>query len=87
MTRGEQIAVEKGRETAELVRRRSMERLAETREKESQGCGRKRKKNYGDRKAIEYFRGTYDREFNFKTEELELRKREIEVKEGEKGRQ
>ena len=64
-----------------------MERLAETREKESQGCGRKQKKNYGDREAIDYFKGKYDREFNFKTEELELRKGEIEMKEGEKERQ
>ena len=87
MARGEQNAVEKERETAESVRKRSMERLAERREKESQGCGKKRRKNDGDREAIDYFRGKYDREFNFKREELELRKREIEMKEQEKERQ
>ena len=44
MARGEQNAVEKERETAESVRKRSMERLAETREKESQGCVKKKGK-------------------------------------------
>ena len=34
-----------------------MERLAETREKESQEYGKKRKKNNGDREIIDYFRG------------------------------
>lgn len=80
--------MEKERETAESVRKRSMEILAETREKESQGYGKKRKKNGGDREAIDYFRGKYDKEFNFKREELELRRRrEIEMKEKEKERQ
>ena len=87
MARGEQNAVEKERETAESVRKRSMERLAETREKESQGYGKKRKNNDGDREAIDYFRGKYDKEFNFKREELELRRREIEMKQKEKERQ
>ena len=87
VARGEQDAVEKERETAESVRKRSMERLAETREKESQGCGKKRKKNDGDREAIDYFRGKYDKEFNLTREELELRRREIEMKEKEKERQ
>ena len=87
MARGEQNGVEKERETVESVRKRFMERLAETREKESQGYGKKRKKNDGDREAIDYFRGKYDREFNFKREELELRRREIEMKEKEKERQ
>ena len=64
-----------------------MEILAETREKESQGYGKKRKKNGGDREAIDYFRGKYDKEFNFKRGELELRRREIEMKEKEKERQ
>ena len=87
VARGEQNAVEREWETAESVRKRSMERLAETREKESQGCGKKRRKHDGDREAIDYFRGKYDREFNFKREELELRKREMEMKEQEKERQ
>ena len=86
MTRGEQSAVEKERETAESVRKRCMERLAETRETESQGCRKKRRENDGDREAIDYFRGKYDREFNFKKEDLELRKREMEIKEQEKER-
>ena len=83
MARGEQNAVEKERETAESVRKRSLERLAETREKESQGCGKKRRKNDGDKEASVYFRGKYDREFNFKREEVELRKREMEMEEEE----
>ena len=86
VARGEQDAVEKERETAESVRKRSMDRLAEMREKESQGYGKKRKKNDGDREAID-FRGKYDKEFNFKREELGLRRREIEMKEKEKERQ
>ena len=84
VARGEQNAVEKEREIAESVRKRSMERLAEPRETESHGYGKKRKKNDGDREAIDYFRGKYDREFNFTREELELRRREIEMKEEEK---
>ena len=75
VARGEQNDVEKERETAESVRKRSMERLAETREKQSQGCGKKRRTNDGDKEALYYFTGKYDRDFKFKGEELELRKR------------
>ena len=63
-----------------------MESLAETGEKESQGCGKKGRKNDGDWEAIYNFREKYDREVNFKREELELRKREMEMKEQEKER-
>ena len=49
-----------------------MERFAETRERESQGIARKRKKNDGDKEAIEYFRGKNDREIHLKREELDI---------------
>ena len=52
MARGEQNAVEKEKETAESLRKRSMERLDKTREKESQGYGKKRKKNDGIGKQL-----------------------------------
>ena len=44
--------MEKEREAAESVRKISMERLAETRENESKGCGEKRRKKM----EIDYFR-------------------------------
>ena len=64
-----------------------MERLAETRLRESQEGGKRRKKNDGDKEVMEYFRGKNDRECHLKREELELRKREIEMKEKEKERE
>ena len=48
---------------------------------------KKGRKNDGNREAIDYFRGKYDREFNFEKEELQLRQREIITKEQEKERQ
>ena len=85
MARGEQSAVEKEKEAAESVRLLSMERLAET--GDSQGSGKKRKKNSGDNEAIDYFRGKYDRELNFKRVELAFGNREMEMKNQEKERQ
>ena len=55
VARGEESAIEKERETAESVRKRSMERLAETRLRESQEGGKRRKKNDGDKEVMEYF--------------------------------
>ena len=49
------------------------------RERESR-VWKEKKENDGDWEAIS---GKYDREFNFKREELELRRREIEMKEKE----
>ena len=47
MARGEQNAVEEEKETAESVRKRSMERLAETREKRFNGMEGKERKWWG----------------------------------------
>ena len=63
-----------------------MERVAETRERESQGIARKRRKNNRDNEAIDYFRGKNDRALNLKREELEIRT-EIKMKEMENERQ
>ena len=51
--RGEESAIEKERETAESVRKRSMERLAETRLRECQEGGKRRKKNDGDKEVMD----------------------------------
>ena len=64
-----------------------MVRLAETRLRESQEGGKRRKKNDEDKEVMEYCRGKSDRECHLKREELQLRKREIEMKEKEKERE
>ena len=63
-----------------------MERLADTRLRESQEGGKRRKKNDGHKEVMDYFRVQNDRDLYQKREELELRKREIEMKEKEKER-
>ena len=52
VAKGEESAIDKERETAESVRKRSMERLAETRLRESQEGGKRRKKNDGDKELM-----------------------------------
>ncbi|XP_065063939.1 calponin homology domain-containing protein DDB_G0272472-like [Rhopilema esculentum] len=76
---------EKEKETAESIRKRSMERLAETRERESQEGGKKRKKTVWDKdtEVMHYMREKTEREAELKREEFELRRREIEIKEKE----
>ena len=70
---------EQEKETAENVRKRSMERLAETRDRESPESAKKRKKNsLGD--MVEYLREKNERELKIKREELELKKREMALK-------
>ena len=87
IVRGEESAIAKEKETAESVRKRCMDRLAETRERESQGIARKRKKNDREKEAIEYVRGKNDREVNLKREELEVRRKALEMMEKENERQ
>ena len=87
VARGEESAIEKERETAESVRKRSMERLAETRARESHESGKKRRRNDGGKEVLEYFRVKNEKELNLKREEIELKKRELEMKEKEKERE
>eukprot|EP00795_Rhopilema_esculentum_P008078 gene8078-biopygen9216 len=76
---------EKEKETAESIRKRSMKRLAETRERESQEGGKKIKKTVWDKdtEVMHYMREKTEREAELKREEFELRRREIEIKEKE----
>eukprot|EP00795_Rhopilema_esculentum_P011129 gene11129-20011_t len=63
--------VEKEKETAESIRKRSMERLAETRERESQEGGKKRKKTVWDKdtEVMHYMREKTEREVELKRED------------------
>jgi len=74
---------EKEKETAENIRKRSMERLAQTRERESVKNICNKKQKVDQRNTVEYLKEKGDKELMVKTEELELRRREIELKEKE----
>ncbi len=55
-----------------------MERLAETRQRESPESWKKRRNlNTGDQDTMKYFREKGERELKLKLEEVELKKREI----------
>ncbi len=78
---------EKERETAESVRKRPMERLAETRGRESPKSAKKKRKGSIDQDAVEYLREKNEKELKIKMDEIELRKREIDIQEKEKERE
>ncbi|CAB3990784.1 Hypothetical predicted protein [Paramuricea clavata] len=73
----EKIA-EKERETAEDVRKRSMEKLGETKARENA-----KKTNKSRNSSLEYFKEKHDKELDLKREEMELKKREMAMKEKE----
>jgi len=71
------ISRDKERMTAEDVRKRSMERLSETQEREKFENETKKRRSNAD--TLEFLREKAEKEFEMKGEELELKKREIET--------
>ncbi len=79
---GEKIEkmAEKERVTAEDVRKRSMERLGETKEREKGNEKKKQRRS----NCLEYFKEKHDdKEIELRREEIKLRKREMAIKEKE----
>ena len=78
---GEKIEkmAEKERVTAEDIRKRSMERLGETKEREKGNEKKKQRRS----NCLEYFKEKHDKEMELRREEIELRKREMAIKEKE----
>ena len=70
---------EKERETAESVRKRSMERLADTSERESQENGKKKRRVMGN-ETLEFLKEKSEKEIKMRREEIEIRKNEVELK-------
>ena len=77
-----QKQVEKEKETAEDVRKRSMERLAETKQREVEE-GRRKKRRTGDGDKIDYLKEKSKEHIDLKREELELKRKELEIRERE----
>ena len=71
--------IEKEKETAASVRKRAMERLAETRARE--GVEREDRKRRCRTEAVEYLKERREHDDKLKEEEIELRNREITLKE------
>ena len=69
---------DKDRLTAEDVRKRSMERLSETQERQKIENETKKRRSNAD--TLEFLREKAEKEFEMKGEELELKKREIETR-------
>ena len=65
--------MDKERETAESVRKRSMERLAETRERENQMSAKKKRRGNRE-KSIEILKNKSKIEMEMRKEEVEIRK-------------
>eukprot|EP00794_Sanderia_malayensis_P020853 gene20853-22899_t len=70
--------VEKEKKTAEAVRKRAMERMGETRERENEERSAKKRKSGTD--AVEYLKEKREEDGKMKEGDLELRKREFELK-------
>eukprot|EP00795_Rhopilema_esculentum_P005626 gene5626-biopygen7468 len=71
--------IEKEKETAEAVRKRAMERMGETRERENVERERKKKRHGGD--TVEYLKEKRAQEVKKSEKEFELKKRDLELKE------
>ena len=78
---------EKEKETAEDVRKRSMERLSQTRERESPESAKKKRKCSSPGDTVEYLKEKSERELEIRREEIELKKREMALKEREAERE
>ena len=70
---------EKERETAEGVRKRSMERLSETKERECVESGKKKRK-HTDTTMVEYLREKNEGRNEYNMAEVEIKRREMERK-------
>ena len=76
--------VEMEKVTAESVRKRSMERLSETREIESNAeKARKKQRMSPQSDAVEYLREKNQKEFDVRKKEIELKERSLDIKERE----
>ena len=71
---------EKERENAESMRKRAMERLAETREREGSASAKKKRRSVGS-DAVEHLTEKSLKETELRREEIELKKREQAAKE------
>ena len=69
------------KQVAENVRKRSMETLAETLEREKEGTGKEKKIHYYGSDTIEYLKEKNERGKHFMEKKLKLKERELEVKE------
>ena len=72
--------IDKERKTAESVRKRSMERLAETRERGNQMSAKKTRRGNGE-ESIEFLKYKSKIEIEMRREEVEIRKKEHEATE------
>ena len=75
------MMMERDRETAESVGKRSMERLAETRERENQRSTKKKKSGSNGEETLEFMKEKWRLELELRREDLEMRKKEYEAKE------
>ena len=69
------------RETAEDVRKRSMERLSETQKRDRAEREKKRRKENTQSDAVQYLKEKSDKEFEIREKELELKERKLQFKE------
>ena len=76
-------AVDAERETAENVRKRSMERWSETSKRENMARAKKRKKMNANSEAVEYLREKSAKECELKEKELELKEKKLLMMEKE----
>ena len=76
-------AVDAEKETAESVRKRSMERLSETSKRENLARARKRQKMNTNSEAVEYLREKSAKECELKEKELVLKERKLLLQEKE----
>ena len=77
------MMMERERETAESVRKRSMERLPETREREDQRSAKKTKSNGNGEETLEFMKEKWRIELELRREELEIKNKEHKTKERE----
>eukprot|EP00794_Sanderia_malayensis_P013413 gene13413-14787_t len=73
---------EKEKETAESVRKRSMERLAEMREREIEE-GTRKKRRSGEVETVQFLKEKSRKEMEMRKEEWDIKKGEIELRERE----
>ena len=56
------LNVEREKKTAEIVRKRSMDRLPQTREREGSESAKKRKRTGGETETVVYFKGKHEKD-------------------------
>ena len=86
IVKGTIMMMESGKETAESVRKRSMERLAEKRETENQRSGKKKKSGSTGEEILELMKEKWRLEMDLRREEFDIRKKEYQAKGGQLNR-